>query len=152
MSNTGDGLLHLHPGLVAIVVIDVIGLVMFQQSCKSMRNQIPFQEPVLQINHPTFDDELVVENALQGAQQERVQRQVADFPRFKVAVDLFEILAPLKRLFQLLQDQPMFLYVPMIELKDQGLTLVSELLLRYYYYYYYYHYDPYLNFAGHFEQ
>jgi len=65
---------------------------------------------------PTFDDELVVEDPLERPEEESVERQVADFPRLEVAVDLFERFAPLEGLFQFLQYQPVLFDVPMIQL------------------------------------
>ena len=57
-----------------------------------------------------------MEDALEGPQEESVEREVADFPRFKVAVDLFEAFASLERLFELLEDQPVLLDVAVVQL------------------------------------
>lgn len=64
----------------------------------------------------TFNDELIVQDPLERPQKESVQRQVADFPRFEVAIGLLERFAPLERLFQLLQNEPVLLDVPVIQL------------------------------------
>lgn len=52
----------------------------------------------------TFDDELVMENPLQGSQEEHVERKIADFPCFEVTIDLFERLVALERLLQLFEN------------------------------------------------
>lgn len=49
----------------------------------------------------SLQDELVVHEALDGFQQERVERQVAHLLQFKLFVDCLQLLQPLGGLFQL---------------------------------------------------
>lgn len=47
----------------------------------------------------TFDNELVMKNPLQRPQKKSVEREVAYFTGFKIAVDLFKRFVALERLF-----------------------------------------------------
>ena len=47
----------------------------------------------------TLDDELVMKNPLQRPQKKSVEREVAHFAGFKIAVDLLERFVALERLF-----------------------------------------------------